>query len=58
MKILMMYESPEEKKAVPLQGRGQKVERRGTKPYGSSQIKSCIEATNLPFLAAGTEIHC
>ena len=33
-------------------------ERRGTKPYCNSQTRSCIKATNLPLLVAGTEIHC
>ena len=38
---VMMYESREEKRAVPLQKRGG-----GMKPYGSSRTRISTEATN------------
>ena len=33
-------------------------ERSGTKLYGSSHTRSCIEATNLPLQVVSTKIYC
>ena len=57
---VLSKESLEEKMGRLQQGRGQRsvMTEEGDEAYCSTRTKSCIEATDLPLLVAGTEIYC